>query len=284
MRNCCVILAVAALGCATPKVVESPLPTADFDQQRAGVALPKADGTKIVPPPLASVLVTPTQMLLEGDDYPIALLSQDERGARGSKGLPKRYKRSGEADLFISPLYQGLAHLGAEMSPPSDDRSIVVLADGATPFRVMMEVVYTAAQAKCRTWIGVAPKGQQAIPIEIPPKRAGTTRRLRSISLNLNVLITSDGISLKTSSGSIATGCESIGRGVTVPKNKAGAHDLAALTKCAQSLKSQNERFAKETRSMLTASPDTPLQTIVDVVGVLRAPTLFPKVAWGVMK
>src|SRR3954470_20456022 len=38
-------------------------------------------------------------------------------------------------------------------------------------------------------------------------------------SLNLAAFITTQGISLKTSSGNIATGCNDVGSGVTVPKN-----------------------------------------------------------------
>ena len=68
-----------------------------------------------------------------------------------------------------------------------------------------------------------------------PPSAGGggKTRNLRSKALNLTALVTTDGISLKTSSGNISTGCNSIGSGVTVPKQANGEHDFTELTRCA---------------------------------------------------
>lgn len=121
-----------------------------------------------------------------------------------------------------------------------------------------------------------------------PPSIGGgkTREQIKSKALNLTVLITGDGISVKTSAGNIATGCESIGAGVTVPAVN-NAHDYPELTRCARELKRQNERFADETQVTLTANPDVDYQTVVNVIDALRRDDdgiLFPDVHFGVAR
>jgi biopolymer transport protein TolR len=131
-----------------------------------------------------------------------------------------------------------------------------------------------------------------------PPSAGGGPEktRVRSKALNLVALITSEGISLKTSSGQIATGCANIGAGVTVPKQSNGQNDYVELKRCALELKRQNERFAEETQVTITANPDTEYQVIIDTIDALRKhegsnPSdpnddiiLFPDVHFGVAR
>jgi biopolymer transport protein ExbD len=125
--------------------------------------------------------------------------------------------------------------------------------------------------------------------IDTTPPSAGGQRgtRMASKALNLTALVTSDGISLKTSTGNIATGCAQIGSGVTVPKRADGSHDYIELTRCARELKKQNERFAEETQVTITANPDVDYQIIVDTMDAFREDsegTLFPDVHFGVAR
>lgn len=124
------------------------------------------------------------------------------------------------------------------------------------------------------------------IPTTPPSIGSGKTRVAKSKALNLAALITSEGISLKTSAGNIATGCTQIGPGVTIPivNNR---HDYAELTRCVRELKRQNERFAEETQVTLTANPDVEYQIVVSVVDALRRDKdgpLFPQVHFGVAR
>jgi biopolymer transport protein TolR len=66
-----------------------------------------------------------------------------------------------------------------------------------------------------------------------PPSLGGgkTRDQIKSKALNLTALITGEGISLKTSSGNIATGCGSIGSGVTVPKSN-NRQNYPEITRC----------------------------------------------------
>jgi biopolymer transport protein ExbD len=122
-----------------------------------------------------------------------------------------------------------------------------------------------------------------------PPSAGGggRTRALASKALNLTALVTSEGISLKTSSGNIATGCTTIGSGVTVPKKGTGEHDYDEITRCSRELKKQNERFAEETQVTITANPDVEYQIIIRTMDAFREDAegeLFPDVHFGVAR
>jgi biopolymer transport protein ExbD len=115
---------------------------------------------------------------------------------------------------------------------------------------------------------------------------SGTRSGVKSEALNLTVLITAEGLSLKTSDGNVATGCNSYGAGITVPKVD-GRHDYTELTRCARELKKKNERAASETQTTLTANPDIDYQTVIEVIDALRQDKdgpLFPDVAFGVAR
>jgi biopolymer transport protein TolR len=121
-----------------------------------------------------------------------------------------------------------------------------------------------------------------------PPSLGGgkTRDQIKSKALNLTALITGEGISLKTSSGNIATGCGSIGSGVTVPKSN-NRQNYPEITRCVRELKRQNERFAEETQVTLTANPDIDYQVVVSVIDALRKDNegpLFPDVHFGVAR
>jgi biopolymer transport protein ExbD len=125
--------------------------------------------------------------------------------------------------------------------------------------------------------------------IDTTPPAAGSGRGTRQASkaLNLNAIITSEGVSLKTSDGNIATGCTGLGGGITVPKRADGEHDFASLTRCARELKKQNERFAAETQVTITANPDVAYQIVVETMDALRVDAqgeLFPSVYFGVAR
>src|SRR5690349_5953315 len=98
-----------------------------------------------------------------------------------------------------------------------------------------------------------------------PPAIGGGKVRteLASKALNLSAFITSQGISLKTSSGNIATGCQGVGSGVTVPKTTNDSYDFPALTACAKRLKNARPEFKEETQVTITANPGIDYKTII---------------------
>jgi biopolymer transport protein TolR len=121
-----------------------------------------------------------------------------------------------------------------------------------------------------------------------PPSIGGGKVRteLASRALNLSVWVTGDGVSFKTSNGNIATGCNDIGSGVTIPK-KADGFDYPNITACAKRLKNAREEFKSETQVTITANPGVDYKTIIDVMDALRSDgqdELFPEVHFGVAR
>jgi len=121
-----------------------------------------------------------------------------------------------------------------------------------------------------------------------PPAIGGSRVRsdVSSKALNLAAFITNQGISLKTSSGNISTGCNDVGSGVTVPKVNE-EYDLRNLTACAKRLKNANSSFKEETQVTITANPGVEYKTVIDVMDALRSDgeeELFPEVHFGVAR
>lgn len=122
-----------------------------------------------------------------------------------------------------------------------------------------------------------------------PPSIGGNRVRadISSKALNLNALIASQGVSLKTSGGNIAPGCSDVGSGITVPKLQSGEHDLKSISACAKKLKNANPSFKEETQVTIAASPDIDYKSVIDVMDALRADgeeELFPEVHFGVAR
>ncbi len=118
-----------------------------------------------------------------------------------------------------------------------------------------------------------------------PPSIGGGKVRadVSSKALNLAALITSQGVSLKTSGGNVATGCNDVGSGVAVPKVN-GEHDYKSLTACAKRLKNANPAFKEETQVTITASNPIEYKAVIDTMDALRSDgeeELFPDVHFG---
>jgi biopolymer transport protein ExbD len=121
-----------------------------------------------------------------------------------------------------------------------------------------------------------------------PPAIGGSRVRadVSSKALNLSAWITAQGVSLKTSGGNIATGCQDAGTGITVPK-VGQDYDLKSLTACAKRLKNANPAFKDETQVTLTASSNIEYKDVIDVMDALRSDPdeeLFPDVHFGAVR
>ena len=121
-----------------------------------------------------------------------------------------------------------------------------------------------------------------------PPSIGGGKVRadVSSKALNLAAFITTQGVSLKTSGGNIATGCQDVGSGITVPK-KGESYDFPGITACAKRLKNARDEFKSETQVTITANPGIDYKTIIDVMDSLRSDgqdELFPEVHFGVAR
>ena len=127
-----------------------------------------------------------------------------------------------------------------------------------------------------------------------PPSSGGKGPRIisESKSLNLTLLITNDGISIKAAGGSIAPGCETVGSEITFPatgRDDSGMPviDYAALTRCAKRLKDRSPDFQGETQIRIMASNNISYRKIIETMDAVRVAedgeqVLFPDVLFAV--
>jgi biopolymer transport protein ExbD len=272
------LLAASGVACGAqppPDAQPPPIPSANFAAELKQVKLPSSTYLKERGESSATVLVNNKYLLIDGDTHPVAELSGGLK-AIAQGGFDERLKRSGPDGMLISPLEHGLQWARAQGGAP-DKASLEVIADRATPYRVLFEVVYTATQAGFSNiaLAAQAKASRTSIPIVVP----------QSDVLDgdaITVLVAPDGFTVKTPVGNLATGCELIGEGLTLPRTAAG-YDFTGLTTCAERVKSQGTKLAESPRVTLTASPEIALQTIISAMDALRGTgrELFPEVALG---
>ncbi|MFI5299661.1 MAG: ExbD/TolR family protein [Polyangiales bacterium] len=179
-----------------------------------------------------------------------------------------------------------------EMDPSEEagELNIVPFLDIIT--NVMMFVLASISVSFTATLDSDAPKAGGA----------GVQAKIESESLNLTVLIGSDGYYVKGRGGSLAPGCDSTGTGITVPLTNATAEESTSgkkynpgkLQECARVLKNWCEKNEKdEEQVMISANPNVPFQEVVRVMDALRCDDtehcdgkgkLFPKVVFTVVK
>ncbi|MGZ3420577.1 MAG: ExbD/TolR family protein [Polyangiales bacterium] len=127
--------------------------------------------------------------------------------------------------------------------------------------------------------------------------KGGVKANVNEESLNLTVIIASDGYFVKGRAASIAPGCQGVGGGApTIPRipaqpdesmEKGLKFDPDALKKCARKLKDEVPGADQEQQVMVTANPNVPFQEIVRVMDAVRKDEkgeLFPNVVFTVLK
>ena len=121
-----------------------------------------------------------------------------------------------------------------------------------------------------------------------PPKRGGGGGRPPTqAALNLSILVTGDGFSIKAAGGSVAPGCEGVGGGITVPKSS-GDYDYAKLNACAKHLKDTIDVAKDEDSFTISANPNIPYQVVISTIDAMRTDAqgqdLFPTVNFGIVR
>lgn len=99
------------------------------------------------------VVVSKSQILVGDDPTPLVMLSPRE--VMEKTGVDAKYKRSGPNDFYIVPLANALQHArdtdkairAAKGLDPSSSEAIVV-ADATTPYRLLIEVLFTLGQTE----------------------------------------------------------------------------------------------------------------------------------------
>jgi biopolymer transport protein ExbD len=100
-----------------------------------------------------SVVISKTQILVGEDPHPVVMLPS--RDSLAQSGIDARYKRNGPNDLYIVPLANALQSARATdkqirtakgLDPNSSEA--IVIADTTTPYRLLIEVLFTLGQSE----------------------------------------------------------------------------------------------------------------------------------------
>lgn len=101
----------------------------------------------------AVVIVSKTQILVGENPEPIVLLPSRDQIAQS--GVDAKYKRGGPNDLFIVPLANALGaaretdkKLRLAKGLDASSSEAIIVADGTTPYRLLIEVMFTLGQSE----------------------------------------------------------------------------------------------------------------------------------------
>jgi hypothetical protein len=100
-----------------------------------------------------TIIVSKTQILVGDDPHPVVVLPS--RDSLAQSGIDAKNKRNGPNDLYIVPLANALQSARqtdkqirqAKGLDPSSSEAIVV-ADSTTPYRLLIEVLFTLGQSE----------------------------------------------------------------------------------------------------------------------------------------
>lgn len=99
------------------------------------------------------VMISKTQILVGEDPEPIVQYSSREQLAQ--TGLDAQYKRSGPNDLYIVPLAKVLTkfrdvdkQIRVQKGLDASTSEAIIVADKTTPYRLLIEVLYTLGQSE----------------------------------------------------------------------------------------------------------------------------------------
>jgi biopolymer transport protein ExbD len=224
------------------------------------------------------VLVSRQSIMLEGDASSTIALPPPERWALGVDGS---YKGTGPNDLYLVPLAAALERIRQAKGAP-----LAVAFDASIPYRIVVEVLFTAGQADYGQYhlVTRTAAGLGAI-LTVPPRVGSARPSVRT--LNLAVFVTSLGMAVKTSGGNVAPGCAGAGPGIALPRSPTGL-DLAGLSACAALVRAQDSSFATETTAVVVANPGVPFGEVVAVMDALRVEPSgrvgFPDIRFGVAR
>jgi hypothetical protein len=99
------------------------------------------------------IVISKTQILVGDDPNPVVLLPGPEQLAQS--GVDSKYKRSGPNDMYIVPLANALSNardtdkkIRAAKGQDTTSSEAIIVADSTTPYRLLIEVLFTAGQSE----------------------------------------------------------------------------------------------------------------------------------------
>jgi biopolymer transport protein ExbD len=130
---------MATSSASIPQSRDMTLPTSIITSE------PAQEGTMVV--------ISKTQILVGDDPHPVVMLPS--RDSLAQSGIDAKYKRNGPNDLYVVPLANALqaarqtdkqVRLAKGLDPNSSEA--IVVADQSTPYRLLIEVLFTLGQSE----------------------------------------------------------------------------------------------------------------------------------------
>ncbi|CAN5620775.1 hypothetical protein BH09MYX1_BH09MYX1_13270 [soil metagenome] len=141
---------------------------------------------------------------------------------------------------------------------------LTIEVDDDTPYRVLFEILFTLHQLHISRWNLRRKNRSEELVVESPAAPLDSESKVIWMGL-FDV-----GVSIRSTSGKIQTGCDGIGPGFAVP-NKDGAFDLGALAACTRKLAATSQLG---THGMVVSAPRaTPFAQVWDVIEAARNDT-----------
>lgn len=255
-----------------------------------------------------AIVITKKRILVGHKRVPIVELPADRKSLL-EHGLDAKHKRSGPNDLFILPLAGELKRQGrtSEQGVPAEGSlGALVIADSATPYRLLVEVLYTLGQSGYGWYSLARTEGDRTAKqrrVEAPSleggriegpldagdggssDRADLEKLARELDGPLTLTIVDEGYWFVTKAGPLAPGCETNAAdagSITVPR-KGDKYDTDELTRCAKKIKATN---TKQRGITIAAWPAIPYGVVLDAMDAVRGrlggDELFPEVRFGV--
>jgi hypothetical protein len=181
-------------------------------------------------------------------------------------GAAAVFKRSGASDFYLVPLGLALSAL-----PTLGDLKVDV--DPSTPYRMLVEVLFTAGQHKIARY-ELRQLRTSGLPLQTRGLPMGEP-------VNLTLLIAADGISIITRDGKLAPGCDGVGPGPTVPR-VSGQYDHGSLASCLKKIKA---RQPNDRSVVAVASSNITFGEMRPLLDIARGDhlELFPEISFGIM-
>jgi hypothetical protein len=204
------------------------------------------------------IVIDSSHVTIVGDPYPVANIPPPEEHVIG---LYSSDKFRGRGDLYITPLAQALdgARDAVDAGVPNWDaiprdafdakHSVVVIADRKTPYRIMMEVLFTAGQSELSSSYIAVRSGGAVRTLKLSGhsgmrhvamfggKKPGmfVSGMIDGLAFGkLSVRLYTDGISVALDGKELGKGCDGPGVGPAIARVHDAPYDFAALHACAK--------------------------------------------------
>ena len=238
---------------------------AEAAREAHDVTLPRSSEESAPPEPSISIVVSHIDVRIAGDPYRLAEVPADS-----ARGFSDDDKRSGRGDLWVTPIEHALrgAHAGAiaDVGVASDFAapSLVVVADEHATYRILREIIFTAAQAG----MGVthfaaraADDGRVVALRIVTPSHA-----FEAPSMRLGV----HGIAVRFGDVALGAGCDEDRDGLAIARAPDGEYDWAALDGCLKKLRATSPALADQAVALLDAEDAIELAVVVRAMDTLR--------------